>query len=1073
MKRALLLGLLPLAALADPVQTYTLPNDLHLQWPSDLVSLPAPKLRTEPGDVFTLTVEGHERPVQVGKAPDGSDAIWSVVTAVEKTDKDAKGRARMPADIVAELNLRPQGSLPADACLHVDDGKDFFTVSNGRYEFRLRKYAGRLANPVELKDLPHWIGGMRPAGTETWDGVAAFDGSARVVAAETEMLASGPVFAEFRVRLVFEGAETPDGTVPALPLANGKQTHFWKPAEIPLQDLPKFEKAYEARVRFVWDDPWIDVAELYRLPPCPGANSFNIHQYTLAWGAPAKGGAKASFTPVDTVTWVRWFEWDAFGGNIDQKWVPAEPRPAQKGRPFALLRPAWNQGGAGAQDFFLTRGGTNGADNADAPMFGVVAAYASKWINPYAQTITAYANDGTRGSCRFPLVDGGSAGWYAQRAYGLCCGPRGRFPTLNNLVRRHTDWTLDAQANRYVLRWDGRAEKPSAKAPTCQLYLERRYQDDFLNPTQRMTRNLKQFASVKPGTCGADHAAMGYIFTDPDHWPGWNSGWRPGNPNFNTDKYMGTIYIASAMPEHPDAKNWLRHGLRNYHDDLARVFHGPDRVGVECPGYSGYSMGLQLEIAKNLLQQGVPADEVVDPAFTASTRWHRKLLTPLDPRLGFRHEAPIGDTHRWTSGANVSFGRLALLLKTSDRAAASEFRAVGEELARTGGLKREDWDKLLDEGLRDVPAAKFNGLDWSSQAFEGFGAVLRDAFGTPSESFVSIKAGSLGGHYHNDDLSFHSYLDGCPAALDYNCSYHPRGDHAALHNALTFGKEGTTDHHARGEKVETHEQPTARASATSFHAGPRADVFTAERTVKSLAFMPVFPDDSEYNRDYPSRSVDPIAQTRTVALVKPKKGSKMPGYLVVRDQVDGAEPVQLNLHLLARSIEGDGPVFRAPGQWNRDFSVFIAHARPEKTDKREWHYYDEWMVGPMEWALQPGEPQDAWAKRVGTSLPPKDWKPQYRERNAPAGGWPKLIHDTHGGALMPPKGWSGPWQYGEVQQWLRLHFPAKTDVIWVLFANDPRETPPEFAEIPNGVRVTYRGETNTVRFADNGTVTVE
>ena len=60
---------------------------------------------------------------------------------------------------------------------------------------------------------------------------------------------------------------------------------------------------------------------------------------------------------IDTAFWVRWYLYDVFGGNSHQQYVDAKPRKDQTGRPFALLRPRWNQGGGGAQDFFLTSGG--------------------------------------------------------------------------------------------------------------------------------------------------------------------------------------------------------------------------------------------------------------------------------------------------------------------------------------------------------------------------------------------------------------------------------------------------------------------------------------------------------------------------------------------------------------------------------------------------------------------------------------------------------------------------------------------------------------------------------------------
>ncbi len=1076
----LLFGGAVAASADDALHTYTIPNDLRLAWPSDLVSLPAPKGRLPSFDKLALETQGVLRPVQLEKAADGTSRLWSVMT-VARTEKDAKGHTVGPVDI--ESRLVAADSLPDESKIAFAEEAEEYRISNGVYEFRLRRYAGKFPEPVPFAKLPHWIVGMRPTGTETWDGRAVFDGDARVVAATTEILQSGPVFIDARVRYVFEGAEEPEGTVPALALANGKQTHRWAPFETPLTDHPKYGSYYEARIRFVWNDPWIDVNEQYRLPPCPGVGPYGVHQYRIEWGRPEHDAKEGAYTPIDTVTWVRWFEWDAFGGNNVQHWVPAQPRPAQKGRPFALMRPIWNQGGGGAQDFFFTRGGKDAPDSGDAPMFGVVAAFASKWLSPYAQTIAGYAYNGDRCVCRFPMTDGNPGKvWYAQRAYGLCVGPRKAIPPLNNLVRRHTDWTLEAQANHYILRWPGRAENPTAKVSSAEGIIGARYQDDFMNPTQGMTRNLKRYRDVKPGTCGAGHAAMGYIYTDLDHWVGWRFGWAPGNPNFHTDKYMGAVYIASAMPDHPHVKDWLTYGLRNFEQDQNKVFFDPDGVGFECPGYSGYSMGLQLDIAANLVRQKVPNPVVANPLFTKSARWHRNLLTPVDLRLGFRHEAPHGDTHRWSSGLGVGFGKLALLLKDADRAAAAEFRAVGDELAGSGGIKAADWQKLLDDGLDAVKPASFAKLDWSSKEFDGFGAVLRHGFGTPTESFVSIKAGRVGGHYHSDDLVPHVYLDGRPVALDYNCSYHPRGDHAALHSSATFGKAGTVKHNGRNKEVEAMEQTGARAHRIAFATSEAADVFAAERTVDSLTLSPIFPDDAEFNRPYPSRKVSPIRERRWVMLVKPAKGSKMPAFLVVRDEFDGEGPVQLNLHLLAREIQGDGPLFRAPGQWDRDLTVFVAHAPIEKAEKREWHYYDEWMFGPLEYALQPGETQAEWRARLEAlkkeqnlaSLPPADWKPTYRDHKQNH-EWFDRIRATGGQALQPPPGWTGPWQYGEVQQWLRLHFAPDAKPLWVLFASPEGEEPTfEATADGDGVRVTYRGETREIRLGSQcGAVVVE
>jgi hypothetical protein len=95
--------------------------------------------------------------------------------------------------------------------------------------------------------------------------------------------------------------------------------------------------------------------------------------------------------------------------------------------------------------------------------------------------------------------------------------------------------------------------------------------------------------------------------------------------------------------------------MRNLEADANGVLMPPEGVGVEFPGYSGYAMNLLLPMAtvvENLGFGNIPAD---NPLFKDTAIWHRKLLTPVDPRLERRHEAPIGET-RWYSGLGEYFG---------------------------------------------------------------------------------------------------------------------------------------------------------------------------------------------------------------------------------------------------------------------------------------------------------------------------------------------------------------------------------------------------------------------------------
>lgn len=1159
-----------------------IPNQLNHSWPGELVSFPAPGKLPE-GDL-TLEVQGEVRPAQRA-----GGAVWSYVSIA---NKDPEGKKLDVGEVPAILRT---GKVAPG--ITVTEEKDFYLIDNGTYQFKLRNYDGKSEKAIPLAQFPHWCGGMKTKAQKTWDGNAYFESNAPVLGAKTEVVNQGPVFWDFKITYYFqqpEGGANPE--VEAVPLALGKQAHLFEPNKIPRETIRGEHFHYELLLRFVMDDPWIDVNERFHFPKDEEASPFGITHYYLEWG---KGGL-----PVDTVSWVRWFEYDSFGGNVDQKYVPAKPRPAQKGRPFALLRPRWNQGGGGAQDFLLTSGGEKGGPG--NPAVGIVAAYASKWVGPYANYIPVYAHDGNRGRARFPLTDGERSGMhYGQRAWGLLVGPRSRFTSLNDVVRRHTDWTLTAQINKYVLDWkrdhrkagpnifatgsqldqirqdylkgkmttatrllaeagkewqpliDEReklladyrekeealekriedlkdqsrkkeapkeiktaynearndlkllqnevkknerlkaikgklkgtdyglyqllttGEGPEVKPPSSHLWRERRYQDDFLNPTSSPTRRLPDyaladlFANGKP-LGGADQAAMGYIATDLDAWPGWQQGWSPGNPNFHTDKYMAAMFVGGALRDHPHADEWLDYGFQNFKEDIGKVFLAPDGVGAECPGYSGYAMKLQLGIARVLLNTGAGNVIAKNPLVKGNARWHRKLITPYDVRIQRRHEAPIGDTHRWNSGLYASsFAKLASFFKESDQAFASELMGTARFLKES---KKESAGKQAKESLmedilaidHDIEPMAVEKMDWSSESFEGFGAIMRDGFGTPDESFLSYKAGRARGHYHNDENSYHFYSGGTPISLDYNCSYTPRGDHAALHNTVTFGKRAMIDHNGRKEKVKTQEEITSSAKVLHFKTTEIADCVVSERVSDSLVMRPIDPGDHEFGRGYPTRKVAPLTHRRSLVFVKNKKSD----YLVVRDECEGEENPQLNIHLLASEVErveGGLLTFRATGQLDKDILVVIAGVENPEVEVGSWYYHDEWMTGPKEYIRRQGEDLQTWQKRLkGGKTPPKDWAPTWQDpKSDGAQDWFSSIRKTNGQALIIPPGWQESWMYGEYQKWLRIEAAAGSSLTWVLYPYPKNTVPPLVEAVEGGVKISREGESDEVTFGDS------
>ena len=1217
-----LLLLIFFSALSVFAEVREINNELKLHWPNELVYMDFPEGSMKGKTSVELKSVQYEKgeyehdmwlhPVQLEKVESNGkkiDRLWFKASLTGKAYKDSKGRSRKsPAPVKAKVEFSSQKVISG---ISIKSEGDYHLIDNGVYEFRLRKY-GKLNKPTPLNELKHFIAGMRPVGSKIWEGKAFYEGTSKVHSVKTEILNQGPVFIDVKVTYDF-GSEI-KGETDSIKLLPGKQSHTYKPNIITREKLPKKEKHYEVILRFVAGDPWIDISERARLPKDPAVSGWGIHQYYILFGKTDRVPKTVSDIPadkyvdIDTVSWVRWFFYDQFGGNSRQNTVEAKPRPDQKGRPFALLRPKWNQGGGGAQDFVLTTGGSL----SEKPAFGVVASFASKWSN--ISTIAAYVRQNQQG-VRLPLTAGPSKeNYYMTRSYGLLCGPGTEFTNLNSLVRRHTDWTLAAQINKYILTWnrkpsmaganimtnkkrlaelqklagqgkisalnekiselkninkelvelrkvadsyklkeskakdlyneakklkkkdaekakslekqskalrdEARKEKGSAqtkeaqnrikslerkkkssdfqiislllgekvprpKFPTPSTYLNTRYQDDANNPTnygnRRMVNGpfpLSDLLTVGTPFGGAEQAAIGYIYTDLDAWPGWHNEWSPGNPNFHTDKYIASIYAAAAMQDHPHAKEWLEFGLNNFNSDLKKVFIAPDGVGAECPGYAGFSMSLQLETGSAIFNSGMGNPFVDNPLIKKNAVWHRKLITPYDKRIARRHEAPIGDTHRWDSGMMKGFAHLAPFYKEKDPSFASE-------LMGTYKLLKESGAKLKSHGLQEVfltdtsiPSMKVDKMDWSSDFFYGFGAIMRNNFGTERESFLSFKAGPAHGHYHNDELSWHFYSGGTPISLDYNCSYHPRGDHAALHNTSTFGKSGKIKHNGSRGMVDAVEQGFGTARVGAFVSSPIADLIVAERVANGLSMTPVDPHDAEFQRKYPYRKTEELVHRRTLLFVKHKESSPFEDYIVVKEDFKNTkEKQQINLHFLGREIIQKENSFTIPGQYEKNIQLEVVHSTGIKADFRHWEYFDEWTKPPVEYLIRKGESLSDYDARMAKLandngqkfLPLKNWEMSHTNRDGLGENtklWHDLAHSTKGRALIPPKNWNSTWTYGEAQQWLRLDTTPGSSLIYIIYPHKPGKKATISSK--NGViEVKVEGKKEQISFADS------
>ena len=289
MKYLLLTCALILSAFSE---SRTINNELKLQWPNELVYMdfPAGKMKGKTAVelksvMFEKGEYQHEKwlnPIQVetltinGKKV---DRVWYKATLKGQSKKDSKGRIKhSPAPIKAVVEFN---SKKAPSGIIMKEDNNYYIINNGVYEFRLRKYK-KIATALRLDKVKHFIAGMRPIGSNIWEGKAFFQGTAKVHSIKTEFIQKGPVFID--VKITFDFSSKAIGQTDSIKLLPGKQSHTYKPNRIPRITLPKKEKHYEVIIRFVANDPWIDISERAKLPKDPNVKGWEIHQYYLLFG---------------------------------------------------------------------------------------------------------------------------------------------------------------------------------------------------------------------------------------------------------------------------------------------------------------------------------------------------------------------------------------------------------------------------------------------------------------------------------------------------------------------------------------------------------------------------------------------------------------------------------------------------------------------------------------------------------------------------------------------------------------------------------------------------------------------
>jgi hypothetical protein len=444
-------------------------------------------------------------------------------------------------------------------------------------------------------------------------------------------------------------------------------------------------------------------------------------------------------------------------------------------------------------------------------------------------------------------------------------------------------------------------------------------------------------------------AALVYYALHRDFVPPREAGFAWGSANMMAQVQCRACGLAALLPNHPDGKRWrerLAHVVTLYVEDQIN----DAGATLECPHYGSMAVVMPVHALAALAHCGDVNLDRADRRLRAAARQRLACLLPPDVRGGFRAVMPSGDGYY---EGDITFAPLAGFFATRDPALAAQLAwGVAESANQLGGHSDPSY-KLLDPGL--APAQPALG----SEAFPGYGFVMRNGFPRADEAYVQVLAGDFSwGHGHNDRGCWALYAKGAPLMVDFAAMYTPSMREQWMHpGGLTFNHDETPRAPGPGAKdewwrknpnykdltvapftvVEMRSDPRCTdpietfGKVTTFQPGPAADYAVMQRRVSYLHRVPFGlqePHGKDFFEDFSHEEVwlqKPFLWTRQFVFVKDADPAGH-NYLVVRDDLGGNTELDpsFNLLCLAEKVDVQGQTVRYTGQHGVDLHSYVA-----------------------------------------------------------------------------------------------------------------------------------------------------
>jgi hypothetical protein len=417
-------------------------------------------------------------------------------------------------------------------------------------------------------------------------------------------------------------------------------------------------------------------------------------------------------------------------------------------------------------------------------------------------------------------------------------------------------------------------------------------------------------------------AFLGYKLSDPSTWS-CERGYRSYNLNMSVANVLNVGMIASAIPTHPKAKEWVKPALTMIDDILTDV--GPAGEFPESvTNYAGVTTSSLLAFAIAAKNAGFH-DYVNDPRMKRLLLWHTKQYTPLDPRsggdrkAGFRGLPPHGRAGAGNRESMAGVMARATLRSDPAYAKALQWTWLQEGAptlfhdSRMGGLEYLYLDKTL-------PATK---PDWGSEVYPLSSVMFRHGLGDKNEHQINLVCGDFshaifpgeGGTF----AGIWSY--GVPVSSTFAGGYSER-DELLMSKVLIARDAGTVEDRKKligycGFPYNLEESATGKRVVTdklefggkdgiinvsAFSTLPRQDYAAVDmgmRYVRGGSWEPV--------KDLPAwpavpKGKAPVDWRRQTLFLKDDTADG-PAYLLLRDTVQGGQPTMWQMWTISEAVD--------------------------------------------------------------------------------------------------------------------------------------------------------------------------